>query len=96
MIQAGSAATREDNPRAITLLRDAATYCDRTEMPLFAAIVRRCLAKLIGGAEGHQTMAHAESWMAEGKAKLVDLDRVTALYLPGFAPRGLKRPPKKQ
>jgi hypothetical protein len=82
MVRAGVAATRGDLRGAAELLRDAAERCDATAMRGFAALARFRLGELLGGTEGQDLIAHG---IALARAQQIrDLDRFTALLLPGF------------
>jgi hypothetical protein len=88
MVHAGLASTRGDRAGAAGRLRDAAARCEAADMPLFAEIARRRLGILLGGAEGEALVLGARTWMDQHQVRLVKVDRVTDLFLPGFGPVG--------
>jgi hypothetical protein len=82
LIRAGIAAARGDQPRAARLLQDAVDRLESAEMRLHAAVARRRLGELLGGAHGRDLIAQADAWM---KAQsVVNPAAVTRMYAPGF------------
>jgi hypothetical protein len=82
LVRAALAIRRGDPTTAAALLREAAPGFEAADMCLYAAVCRRRLGELVGGAEGEALLAEAGTWMADQQIR--DPARITALYAPGF------------
>jgi tetratricopeptide (TPR) repeat protein len=82
LVQAGVAAINGDESGALARLADAARGFDAVDMALYAAATRRRRGELVGGEEGHQLIAQADSWMIGQRIR--NPARMSALLAPGF------------
>jgi eukaryotic-like serine/threonine-protein kinase len=82
LIHAGVAHRRGDAASAANFLRTALAGCDTTAMRLYAAAARRCLGRLLGGAEGRALQTEAGAWMASQQVH--NPAHWTALLAPGL------------
>jgi eukaryotic-like serine/threonine-protein kinase len=81
-LRAAIALRRGQRSQSSELLRESASRFDACDMRLNAAIARRCLGEMIGGAGGNSLIAQADAWMsAQG---IQDPVRWAAMYAPGF------------
>jgi hypothetical protein len=70
---------------AVDLLRSVIDKSEQYAMPCMTACARRRLGSLLKGDEGAQLVAQSEAWMTA--EDVVNIDRITEVYTPGFAPR---------
>jgi len=84
LVRAGIAVTqgRKDDPRALSLLREAISGFTAADMALYAAASRRCLGVLVGGDDGRDLVRAADAWMTSESIK--NPARMTAMLAPGF------------
>ena len=85
MYRAGLAAADGDTSLGARLLRDSIELADQTALGLFLHTGRWQLGRLLGGDEGVELLAKAESWMhSEGVG---NPERFSGLLVPGFGRR---------
>ena len=82
MTRAAVAYLRGDQRAAVRWLEQAVARTMLLGMMLHAAVARRRLGRLVGGDAGVALLAEADAWMAE--QEIVDRDRVTEVFAPGF------------
>jgi eukaryotic-like serine/threonine-protein kinase len=82
LLKAGVASLRKDNQLAISLLSTASAGFDDAHMKLYAAVARRRLGEITGGAEGQLLMDEADAWMREQKIKVPA--KITRMLAPGI------------
>jgi tetratricopeptide (TPR) repeat protein len=82
LVSAGIAAARGETDAAAALLRRSLRGCDAAGLALHAAVARRRLADLIGGAEAQALRAAARAY-AE-REQITAIDAVTEHLAPGF------------
>jgi len=82
LVRASLARLRDDDERATELLRAAIQGFDATQTGLHAAVARRRLGDLIGGAEGDEARQAATSFMRSHG--IANPDGMTAMLAPGF------------
>ena len=82
MLDAGVACLEGRTARAAECLNDAVDRFDRADMQLYAAVARRRLGTLQGGASGHELKRRAEEWMAAQDIK--NPVAMTRMLAPGF------------
>jgi len=82
LLHAGAAAVRSDRAAAESRLRQVIAVADPQSLALCAAVARRSLGALVGGAEGDELIAAAAAYFrVEGVRRP---DRLVAMYAPGF------------
>ncbi|OLC08852.1 MAG: hypothetical protein AUH42_00440 [Gemmatimonadetes bacterium 13_1_40CM_70_11] len=75
-------ARRSETASAVRLARRAAAGFEAVDMAGYLAAARRRCGQLIGGAEGVDLVAQADTWMkSQGVA---NPERFTAMLAPGF------------
>jgi tRNA A-37 threonylcarbamoyl transferase component Bud32/tetratricopeptide (TPR) repeat protein len=79
VLQRGGTEARDE---AAEHLREAVVACEEASLALCAAVARRRLGELIGGAEGAAQVAAADARM--GREGIVDCVRMSRLVAPGF------------
>jgi hypothetical protein len=82
LIDAAIAFRRGDSRRSGEILTTAAAAFEKAQMRLHAAVARRRLGQLLGGAQGQEFVRQAEEWMSGQKIR--NLDRMTAMLAPGW------------
>jgi hypothetical protein len=82
LLRAGLARVTGDPAAARTALRAAIAGFQAQDMQLHAAVARRQLGRLLGGAEGERLLADAESWMATQTIR--DPSRIARVFAPGL------------
>jgi hypothetical protein len=83
MLRAGAAMIEGDRPLAASLLANAASGFEATDMALYLAAARRRMGELVGGDEGRAQVEEATEWMME--QGVVNPDRMTEMLAPGLA-----------
>ena len=83
LLTAGIAHVESRPDMAIEQLTAALHGFEQTDMKLYAAVARRCLAQLTGGSRADQYRHDCNEWMAA--ENLVNPSRMTQLIAPGFA-----------
>jgi len=83
LLCAGIAARTGDDDACLQFLETAQVGFTECHMGLFAAVVRCCRGKRIGGTEGHGLVAHAEQSMAE--QGIVAPKKIVRTFAPGVA-----------
>ena len=83
LLTAGIAHVESRPDMAIEQLTAALHGFEQTDMKLYAAVARRCLAQLTGGSRADQYRHDCDEWMAA--ENLVNPSRMTQLIAPGFA-----------
>ncbi len=87
LLQAGVANLRDDRQTTISLLSKASAGFDDADMKLYAAVARRRLGEITGGAEGQLLTGEADSWMLAQKIKAPV--RITQMLAPGLGVLGV-------
>ena len=82
MLEAGAAQLTGDRERAEELLAIAAEGFASEDMALWAAVTRRRLGQVRGGADGRKLMEEADAWMS--RQRILNPRRMTGMMLPGF------------
>jgi hypothetical protein len=82
LLRAGIAAFRGDLTGAVRLLEGAACGFDAVDMALYAAVARRRLGEVLGGAKGQELVDEADTWMAGQLFR--NPRRLTNSAAPGF------------
>jgi tetratricopeptide (TPR) repeat protein len=82
LIRAGVATGRGDRAQAIAWLDAAVVDLEANDMRYPAAVARRRLGELKGGAEGRALIDDVNAWMSAQKIR--DPDRFAAMLAPGF------------
>jgi hypothetical protein len=82
LIRGEIALLHEDELTAARLLREGIARFDAVGMMLYAAATRRRFGQLLGGDEGSELIAAADSWMAGQKIK--NPARMAAMFSPGL------------
>jgi len=82
LVQAGVAGLRNEKQAAINLLSRAHTGFEDAHMKLYAAVAKRRLGEMIGGAEGQRLKDESDRWMQEQKIKAPT--RITRMLAPGI------------
>ncbi len=82
LVSAAVAQGRGDRSAPVALLRRAVERLTAADMACYAAVARRRLGELVGGAEGTQLIADTDEWM-RGQ-QVVRPERITAMLAPGF------------
>ncbi len=82
LIRAGAAALRGSTEVAVRLLEDSIAGFEAADMMLHANVARWQLGRLLGGSEGREMTALADSWMRE--QTIVRPDLIAAMFAPGF------------
>jgi serine/threonine protein kinase len=80
LAEAGIAAARGDLAGAASLYGDAADRLQAADMHLYAAAARRRRGQLLGGPDGNELLARAETWMTAQGVR--SIERMTALLAP--------------
>jgi hypothetical protein len=82
LLQAGVACLRNDKQTAISLLSKASAGFEEAHMKLYAAVAKRRLGEISGGAEGQVLIDEADLWMREQRIKAPT--RITRMLAPGI------------
>lgn len=82
LVQAGVASLRNEKQKAISLLSEACAGFEHGHMKLYAAVAKRRLAEITGGAEREHLKEEAEQWMREQKIKAPD--KISRMLAPGI------------
>ncbi len=83
ILQACSAQLSSQQERAIALFGQAEDACVQCDMAFHAAIARRRLGRLLGGAAGTRLLDESAEWMAAHGVR--EPDRITEVFAPGTA-----------
>jgi hypothetical protein len=78
----GTVATLRGDSAAPALLAEAVNRLDAVQANLYAAATRRRLGRLLGGLQGAALLEEGAAWMQAQGVK--DLERMTAVFAPGF------------
>jgi hypothetical protein len=82
LVRAGIAFLEGSTRLALRYLHEAAARFERSDMRLHAAVARRRIGELQGGAEARDLRRQAEEWMASQHIK--NPDGMTRMLAPGF------------
>ncbi|HEX7296790.1 MAG TPA: hypothetical protein VF251_13610, partial [Pyrinomonadaceae bacterium] len=82
LVQAGVASLRNEKQKAISCLSDAIAGFENAHMKLYAAVAKRRLGEITGGAEGERLKEEAEQWMRDQKIKAPE--KITRMLAPGI------------
>jgi tRNA A-37 threonylcarbamoyl transferase component Bud32 len=82
LLQAGVAFLRDDKQTTISLLSKGCAGFEGAHMKLYAAVAKRRLGEIIGGAKGELDIDNADCWMRDQKIK--DPAKITRMLTPGI------------
>src|SRR4029453_2170537 len=81
LVQAGVASVRNETDAAISLLSEACTGFADAHMKLYAAVAKRRLGEITGGAGCQHLIDEADEWMRDQKIKAPT--KITPMAAPG-------------
>jgi hypothetical protein len=90
LMEAGIASVEGRHADADRTLQDAGERFERAEMGLYAAVTKRRLGVLRGGAHGQRLQEEAEAWMATQSVK--NPIALTRMLAPGFPDAPVRLP----
>ena len=82
LVRAAVACLRNDKNAAVSQLSEARVGFTNTDMKLYAAVAKRRLGEIIGGADGQSLTDEADQWMREQRIR--DPAKFTRMLAPGI------------